>query len=934
MQMHTSNLAMSKAIDNMILVCSENTSEESVTASFTSDMVVGELLDYLLGEIWTGVLKHLNLYGYAVNAGQAAGKLLTGWLFGTDESVEMYYSACALYEFEDALRAALSYYESQYVYSQSDSDSAVFNECYKLLLKTYLLGSKTSQKFVDVEYKHGLIKQLLFNFKEEKYNEYSEKLKNITGYVEQTLEFMNVVAYNGYCETYCSDVASIIDMVPKTETYTEDDKQQRIELLNTLSLETNNWIITKDMTLNSDIHTYGYVNLQYGTLNINGHRLEVDGDFIIANVENFTENGVTTPRYYSTTAVLQMTDPADYVKINGDFISYAGSSYNTSYVDNSLLNAGVMEVSGDFNVYSGDSYNYYMYSFYTGGSHKVILNGTDEQNVSFDYPWASGFTNVEFKNPNINFNSGIKGFTLQNDINLLNECLLIYGTIDMNGYTINRQGNLYLTDGILNLNGGKLNIDGDFAIAGVEYITDSGIKTPTFYSTGAMLQMTNISDYIKIGGDFINFGSSTYDTAYSGNSLLNAGTMELHGDFKILNDNAFYTANLHKVIFNGTSEQEIYFADPYSSRFTNVEFENPDINITNGIQGFTLTSDIVWNDMLLNIFGTMDLNGHTLSIKGDLIQTNGELFVNGGNLNIDGDYIIANVENVTENGVTTPRYYSTTAVLQMTDPADYVKINGNFISYAGSSYNTSYVDNSLLNAGVMEVSGDFNVYSGDSYSYYMYSFYTGGSHKVILNGTDEQNVSFDYKDYSGFNSLVIESVTGKINFITSANIRSKLTQPGGAEIQSRDNVTLQNKPAFEDHGELNAAINKYVGNAENVIPTWMDYEAYINQTGSVEPTPTPPSSWDYTINKITAENGNVSIDLTKNSGSGGKLIAASYTSDGTLVGVTFKDIALVDNELHTIDLELNTDDAAYITAFMWDNITSMKPISEKENKDL
>ena len=106
------------------------------------------------------------------------------------------------------------------------------------------------------------------------------------------------------------------------------------------------------------------------------------------------------------------------------------------------------------------------------------------------------------------------GRFFKNDINLLNECLLIYGTIDMNGYTINRQGNLYLTDGILNLNGGKLNIDGDFAIAGVEYITDSGIKTPTFYSTGAMLQMTNISDYIKIGGDFINFGSSTIQTEH------------------------------------------------------------------------------------------------------------------------------------------------------------------------------------------------------------------------------------------------------------------------------------------------------------------------------------------------------------------------------------------------------------------------------------
>jgi len=41
------------------------------------------------------------------------------------------------------------------------------------------------------------------------------------------------------------------------------------------------------------------------------------------------------------------------------------------------------------------------------------------------------------------------------------------------------------------------------------------------------------------------------------------------------------------------------------------------------------------------------------------------------------------------------------------------------------------------------------------------------------------------------------------------------------------------KTAFENHGELNVAINEYVGNALNVIPTWLNYEAYA--TNQEEP---------------------------------------------------------------------------------------------------
>lgn len=111
MQNSTSNVAFKSALDNMILICSNTVSEEAITYIFSTEMITSELSEYVLDGVWTDVLSHLNLYGFAVSAGQAAGKLLSGWLFSTDESVELYYSLCALYEFEDALKTALNSYE-------------------------------------------------------------------------------------------------------------------------------------------------------------------------------------------------------------------------------------------------------------------------------------------------------------------------------------------------------------------------------------------------------------------------------------------------------------------------------------------------------------------------------------------------------------------------------------------------------------------------------------------------------------------------------------------------------------------------------------------------------------------------------------------------------------------------------------------------------
>ena len=92
--------------------------------------------------------------------------------------------------------------------------------------------------------------------------------------------------------------------------------------------------------------------------------------------------------------------------------------------------------------------------------------------------------------------------------------------------------------------------------------------------------------------------------------------------------------------------------------------------------------------------------------------------------------------------------------------------------------------------------------------------------------------------------------------------------------------------------------------------------------------------WDYTINDIIIENGKVNVNVTKNTATNGKLIAASYANNGAIVGVKVKDLILTSNTTDNIDTELDVEGAAYVSVFIWDDITSMKPISAQKSKTL
>ncbi|HCE27270.1 MAG TPA: hypothetical protein DEQ78_08355, partial [Ruminococcaceae bacterium] len=76
--------------------------------------------------------------------------------------------------------------------------------------------------------------------------------------------------------------------------------------------------------------------------------------------------------------------------------------------------------------------------------------------------------------------------------------------------------------------------------------------------------------------------------------------------------------------------------------------------------------------------GTIDLNGHTLTINGDLILEDGGINVNGGELIIKGNY---NAYKATTNkdGTIT---YSAGGYLSMNNINDKVTVEGDFDTYS------------------------------------------------------------------------------------------------------------------------------------------------------------------------------------------------------------------------------------------------------------
>ena len=546
-------------------------------------------------------------------------------------------------------------------------------------------------------------------------------------------------------------------------------------------------------TLNENEIYSGNLHLSTGILDLNGHKLTITGNLIHSGGTILVNGGelevqgdyrvqaLNGTNYTTSTGILNMTNGADIVKVLGDFVMQSTQSHEGK------LTAGTLEVGGDLTELSGGSYQ----NFYTSDTHTVILNGSEKQTVSIYNNSKNSCRINNFKITNTSdegvifprtvyvvgdlYNTESKvvnssnlvlagdfadnawdhdiwlneNRTLTADTDIGGNLYLNGGTLDLNGHTLTVNKDLYLSANgsktYLNINKGKLYVNGNFNMQ----MINGG------YGEG-YLTMINPEDRIFVNGDYV------INVWYSKNKLTD-GVIEVKGNFTHKRQGNAYTFNPsgnHKVILSGNTLQTVTFAETESG-FNILEIKNTseegvvfattvtigelidngcNVSFANGERsGWTLEKDEVITGDVNLARGTLDLNGHKLTITGNLMHSGGTLVVNGGELEVQGDYRVQAL-----NGT---NYTTSTGILNMTNGADIVKVLGDFVMQSTQSHEGK------LTAGTLEIGGNLTQLSGGSYQ----NFYTSDAHTVILNGEKKQTVKIanNSQSNSRINSLKI-----------------------------------------------------------------------------------------------------------------------------------------------------------------------------------
>lgn len=516
-----------------------------------------------------------------------------------------------------------------------------------------------------------------------------------------------------------------------------------------------------------------------GRINLNGGSLTVEKDFRLQRESE--QKG----EFSGAPVILSMLDTEDKVTVGGDFVTESTVSHST-YLQN-----GILDVKGNVEQkkYCKED-NLAMTSEFT-----LRLSGNEVQGISMESARqsCSGLANFEVANPagvelgtdlyvtgNVSehgnpitghslviesettFDKGsFSGNIIINSNFTLKNLSQIGGNLTNNGAVTLRTdltvGGSFHTKYRFSLGGHHFQVMGDAKIArelnidGGSFICDGDFELTNDASYASSLVMQDEEDYVLVKGDFYA------NSAYGANST-KAGILELKGDFKHTspgNKGNFCASGTHVTVFSGTSKQTVTFADEYSY-FNQVEIENTseqgiyapngiNCNILNrngnkvttdkeGESGWRLTGDQTYDGALYLISDELDLNGHTLRVRGNLIQSAGTVTINGGQLVVEGDYRIQS-ETKTDS---TKIYNQSMGYLQMTNEDDRVTVEGDFVM--GSLYS----HNGKLTAGELTVKGDVRAVTYKAED----NFVTTDTHVLLLGGSQVQKVNLAEPSFS------------------------------------------------------------------------------------------------------------------------------------------------------------------------------------------
>ena len=253
--------------------------------------------------------------------------------------------------------------------------------------------------------------------------------------------------------------------------------------------------------------------------------------------------------------------------------------------------------------------------------------------------------------------------------------------------------------------------------------------------------------FLYVGGDTLWKNGTVY---------FEDGSARFDGNFVM--ENCCYGYDGFRVIFGGDSRQDIDISlNSVHAEFPVIESQNTSsegIHFSKGFncRGMELGDNIAYfgetkavDDWILTedteyegdlyLMGTIDLNGHSLTVNGDLLQPNGKIMINGGKLNIQGDYRIENAS------AEEPQYTVSNGTLDMENELDEIIVNGDL---AVCNEYCLYI-----NSGKMEVKGDILLAS----YYFDEGYFTKGNCALdfggwlILSGEEKQEFRSENEAY-------------------------------------------------------------------------------------------------------------------------------------------------------------------------------------------
>ncbi|ETT85593.1 triple tyrosine motif-containing protein [Bacillus mycoides] len=144
-------------------------------------------------------------------------------------------------------------------------------------------------------------------------------------------------------------------------------------------------------------------------------------------------------------------------------------------------------------------------------------------------------------------------------------------------------------------------------------------------------------------------------------------------------------------------------------------------------------------DLIMQSKKKFDLNGHTLTVNGDVSIQNvySMLLINKGKLIVNGSF-----------------YSNSYGYTSMTNDSDYILVQKDFIHNNPLDVN--------FTAGTLEIKGDFEQKNERGWSFG--NFKPSGTHKTIFSGSGVQNIKFATSGYSRFNIVKLTKDASNYKF--------------------------------------------------------------------------------------------------------------------------------------------------------------------------